>query len=78
MSIGFFLLYWAFLISGEDLADRRIVSPMLAMWAANIVVGFFGILLMWRAVKENATINWDRLEYIFKFRWLRKNKQRQI
>ena len=77
MSIGFFLLYWAFLISGEDLADRRIVSPMLAMWAANIVVGFFGILLMWRAVKENATINWDRLDYIFKFRWLNKNKQRQ-
>ncbi len=75
MSIGFFLLYWAFLISGEDLADRRIVSPMLAMWAANIVVGFFGILLMWRAVKEDTTINWDRLAYIFKFQWLRKEKK---
>ncbi|HID39257.1 MAG TPA: LptF/LptG family permease, partial [Calditrichaeota bacterium] len=75
LSIGFFLLYWAFLISGEDLADRRIVSPMLAMWAANIVVGFFGILLIWRAVKENTTINRDRLAYVFKFRWLKINNK---
>ncbi|OPX34383.1 hypothetical protein B1H10_03790 [candidate division KSB1 bacterium 4484_188] len=34
-SIGFFLLYWVFLIGGEELADRQIVSPFLAMWMAN-------------------------------------------
>ncbi len=27
LSLGFFLLYWAFLIGGETLSDRRILSP---------------------------------------------------
>jgi len=31
-SIGFFLLYWVFLIGGEELADRQLISPFLAMW----------------------------------------------
>ncbi len=75
MSIGFFLLYWAFLIGGEDLADRRIVSPMMAMWAANIVVGAFGVLLMWRAVRENATIKWERLVFLFKLDRLFKKEK---
>jgi lipopolysaccharide export system permease protein len=48
LSLGFFLLYWAFLISGEDLADRQIVSPFVAMWSANFIIGSFGILVFRR------------------------------
>ena len=32
LSIFFFLIYWAGLILGEDLADRKLLSPMIAMW----------------------------------------------
>jgi lipopolysaccharide export system permease protein len=61
LSIGFFLLYWVFLIGGEDLADRRIISPFWAMWAANIFVGLAGIYLTWRTVKETSFIDWKYL-----------------
>ncbi|GAB4330184.1 MAG: LptF/LptG family permease [Calditrichia bacterium] len=60
-SIGFFLLYWVFLIGGEELADSRLLHPFLAMWMANIIVGSFGIYLTYRVVKETTFIQWDRL-----------------
>ncbi|NIR48264.1 YjgP/YjgQ family permease [candidate division KSB1 bacterium] len=52
LSLGFFLIYWAFLIGGEILADRQIVSPFLAMWSPNIIVGALGIFLVLRTVRE--------------------------
>jgi len=67
LSIGFFLLYWVFLIGGEELADRRFLPPFLAMWAANIIVGIAGMYLTWRAVKETSFIDWDRLAKLFRF-----------
>lgn len=57
LSLVFFLLYWAFLVSGEDLADRRIISPFLAMWSANIIVGLAGLVLLWRATYERTALN---------------------
>jgi len=45
MSLGFFLLYWAFLIGGEKLADRQMLSPFLSMWTANFVLGAIGLYL---------------------------------
>jgi lipopolysaccharide export system permease protein len=60
-SIGFFLLYWVFLIGGEELADRQLISPLLAMWMANIIVGSFGIYLTYRVVKETTFIRWEKL-----------------
>jgi lipopolysaccharide export system permease protein len=47
ISLAFYVVYWAFLISGEKLADRQIASP-LAMWLANVVIGAVGILLTLR------------------------------
>ncbi|MBB28860.1 MAG: hypothetical protein CME25_08170 [Gemmatimonadetes bacterium] len=38
ISIGFFLLWWLFLIGGETLADRGFVAPWFAMWCPNIFV----------------------------------------
>jgi lipopolysaccharide export system permease protein len=52
VSILFFAVYYAFLNSGEKLADRGYVFPSLAMWAANILLGAVGIYLFIRANKE--------------------------
>ncbi len=48
MSLGFFLLYWAFLIGGEKLADREMLSPFLSMWSANFILGGIGLYLIFR------------------------------
>ncbi len=47
VSLCFFLLYWACLLGGEELADRNLFDPVWAMWAANIVIGVPGIFLVW-------------------------------
>ena len=49
LSLLFFLLYWACLIGGEKLADRTIISPFLSMWIANILIGGFGLYLMYKS-----------------------------
>ncbi len=68
LSIGFFLVYWAFLIGGEDLADRMLIGPVTAMWAPNVVVGFSGLYLTWRAVREASFIRWDNWKNLFRRR----------
>ena len=47
VSLCFFLLYWACLLGGEELADRDLFDPIWAMWAANIVIGVPGAFLVW-------------------------------
>ncbi len=70
-SIIFFLVYWACLILGEDLADRQFMPPMLAMWFPNIVLGIIGSYLTWRTVKETTIIKWDKLG-----RFLRRKRKK--
>lgn len=55
-SIGFFILYWAFLIGGEKLADRGITSPWFGMWSANIVLGMLGTYLIIRVLTERTGV----------------------
>jgi lipopolysaccharide export system permease protein len=45
VSILFFVFYYLCLAGGEELADRRLVAPWLAMWIPNIVIGSIGLLL---------------------------------
>lgn len=52
ISILLFIVYWVFLIGGEDLADRGYVSPFMAMWSANILIGAVGIYLLYIVVTE--------------------------
>jgi lipopolysaccharide export system permease protein len=52
VSLGLFLVYWAFLIGGEDLADRGIVSPVWAMWSADFLIGVVGLTLLWSVTNE--------------------------
>ena len=67
ISLGFFLLYWASLIGGEDLADRGYISPFLSMWLANIIVGAFGAYIFFRTVRETTFFRFDFLK-----RWLQR------
>lgn len=51
-SLAFFVIYWICLIGGENLADRLIISPELAMWASNIIIGAFGIFITVAMVRD--------------------------
>jgi lipopolysaccharide export system permease protein len=77
LSIFFFLLYWICLILGEDLADRRFLHPMLAMWFPNILIGLAGMYLTWRTVKETTVIKWDKLAKLFTKFSTKNRKQKQ-
>ena len=51
-SLAFFVIYWICLIGGENLADRLIISPELAMWASNIIIGIFGIFITIAMIRD--------------------------
>ena len=67
-SIAFFVLYWVCLIGGENLADRLIVSPVLAMWISNAIIGAIGIFLTWKMYLDrySGTTPTARLGHFFK------------
>jgi lipopolysaccharide export system permease protein len=71
ISLLFFLIYWAFLIGGEKLAERGFFSPFTGMWAANILLGFLGIILTIKTNRETVTITFNFLKKLipkrFKF-----------
>lgn len=52
VSIVLFTIYWAFLIGGEDMADRGMMSPFWAMWIANILMGSLGAYLLYIVATE--------------------------
>jgi hypothetical protein len=51
LSVVFFLFYYVCLIGGEQLADRSILPPWLAMWIADGVLGLLGAFLTLRAAE---------------------------
>jgi len=74
VSLFFFLIYWAFLIGGEKLADRGMFSPFWGMWSANFVLGFLGIYLTIKAAKERVTLSFEFLSKLVpkQFRTVKK------
>jgi lipopolysaccharide export system permease protein len=60
ISLFFFLIYWAFLIGGEKLSDRGIISPFWGMWAGNI---FFAILGIWLIMRTNLEVKFITFEW---------------
>ena len=62
LSLGFFVLYWAFLIGGEELADRQFISAFWAMWSANFLIGGAGIYILIKSAKETKFISWKWME----------------
>jgi len=66
MSLLFFLLYYVFLIGGEELADMAIISPFWAMWTSNFLLAAVGVILIWKTTYEQKTID------LAKLIWFRK------
>jgi len=60
LSLGLFLLYWAFLIAGEELADRLIINAFWAMWSANFVIGASGLALLVSVIRKRQPQDWWR------------------
>ena len=60
IAIVLFMIYWAFLIGGEDMADRGIISPFWARWSANVLIGLIGIYLNFIVVTEKPLLGWIR------------------
>ncbi len=56
LSLGFFLLYYLCLVGGEELADRRLVSPFVAMWTANILFTGVGLGLILGLVRQGTGV----------------------
>jgi lipopolysaccharide export system permease protein len=69
ISLFFFVIYWAFLIGGEKLADRDMLSPFWGMWSANVFLGIIGLLLLIRAAKEAVIIKFDFLKKLIPKQW---------
>jgi lipopolysaccharide export system permease protein len=67
LSLGFFVLYWAFLIGGEELADRQFIPAFWAMWSANILIGGAGIYILIKSAKETKFIPREWIETIETF-----------
>jgi lipopolysaccharide export system permease protein len=55
VSFAVFGLYYVGLIGGETLADKNYLPPWVAMWAANIILLFVGLILAARMGKESST-----------------------
>jgi len=66
LSLLFFLIHWTFLIGGEQLADRRIITPWIAMWAANILVGTGGVWMTVRMIRETTFLESGRFGRVFR------------
>ena len=56
-----FLIYYGALTLGEELADKGIVSPFLAMWISNIVFSIIGIYLVAISVREMKTLDLTKI-----------------
>jgi lipopolysaccharide export system permease protein len=56
LSLAAYIVYYLFLSGGEKLADRGFLSPWVAMWAANLVLGPLGILILYQSVQETRIV----------------------
>jgi lipopolysaccharide export system permease protein len=77
-SVIVFAVYYVGLIGGEDLGDRLIVSPFLAMWAPNLLFGAVGTAGLWamrRASPSARAGDWsdlrDAIVGLIRRRWRR-------
>ncbi|MDG2397726.1 MAG: LptF/LptG family permease [Candidatus Marinimicrobia bacterium] len=52
LSFGFFLVYYIFMIGGEDLADRNILSPVVGIWSPNVLLFIISAYLLLHTIRE--------------------------
>ncbi len=66
LSFGFFLVYYIMLIGGEEVADRNILKPYIAMWLPNILFSILALYLTFSTVRERAPMRFSiKLPKIF-------------
>ena len=51
VSVAVFTVYYVGLIVGEELGNRLVVTPFLAMWTPNLIFGTAGLIGLWRIRK---------------------------
>jgi lipopolysaccharide export LptBFGC system permease protein LptF len=52
VSVGVIFLYYILLSVGQALAEQGRVPPAAGLWLPNVVLGFVGLVLFWRAGRE--------------------------
>ncbi len=60
-SLVFFIIYYAFLMVGENLSENFGVPPAVAMWIGNLILFIIAIFLTARVVRETSLINWGAI-----------------
>ena len=71
-SLAVFSIYYVGLIGGEELGDRLIVSPFIAMWTPNIILTIIAMLLLWTTRRGGSTAqggDWDDVKQAL-FGWI--------
>jgi len=63
-SVFFFIIYWVFLITGENMADRMVIPPAVGMWAGNVFLAICGVILIVLMTRET-TIGFGFLKTFF-------------
>ncbi|HEX3073229.1 MAG TPA: LptF/LptG family permease, partial [Ignavibacteriales bacterium] len=63
------LVYWAFLIGGEKLADRGLLSPFWGIWSANIFLGIIGIWLTIKSAQERMVLDFSFIKNLIPKSW---------
>ncbi len=67
LSFGFFLIYYLMLIGGEEVADRNILQPVVAMWLPNLILLIIALYLTLRTVRERAPVQFKlKMPNLFK------------
>ncbi len=59
LSFGFFLVYYIFMIGGEDLADRTILSPVVGIWSPNVILFVIATYLILHTVREQPPLRFE-------------------
>ncbi len=67
VSFVIFMLYWAYLIVGERLADRLVIDPFIAMWGMNIILLILSIILLRLLIYVDYSINYNIDKIFLKF-----------
>ena len=63
ISLLFFIIYWAFLVLGENFSDKNKLNPIIAMWTPNVLIGLFSYYLYLLYTRDNKTL---KLNFYFR------------
>ncbi|MCB1183858.1 LptF/LptG family permease [bacterium] len=57
LALGVYLVYYAFLMAGEKLADKGLLDPAVAMWSANVFLLVAGVPMFVKAARESSLLS---------------------